>query len=140
MTTAVAVANLALSHLGDDATIVNLDPPEGSAQAEQAALFYPIARDALLEMYPWNFALRRTTLALLDEDPNTQWRYAYALPSNVLAVFAGKLDYPSYGFFDRFMIRLIMRMTHGPTDPKAVIEFTDWQQVEAFGRGVSEMA
>jgi hypothetical protein len=79
---------LALSHLGDDATIVNLDPPEGSAQAEQAALFYPIARDALLEMYPWNFALRRTTLALLDEDPNTQWRYAYALPSNVLAVFA----------------------------------------------------
>ena len=39
MTTAVAVANLALSHLGDDATIVNLDPPEGSAQAEQAALY-----------------------------------------------------------------------------------------------------
>lgn len=88
MTTAVAVANLALSHLGDDATIVNLDPPEGSAQAEQAALFYPIARDALLEMYPWNFALRRTTLALLDEEPNTQWAYAYALPSNVLNVFA----------------------------------------------------
>ena len=88
MTTAVAIANLALSHLGDDATIANLDPPEGSAQAEQAALFYPIARDALLEMYPWNFALRRTTLALLDEDPNTQWRYAYALPSNVLGVFA----------------------------------------------------
>lgn len=88
MTTAVAIANLALSHLGDDATIANLDPPEGSAQAEQAALFYPIARDALLEMYPWNFALRRTTLALLDEQPNTQWAYAYALPSDVLGVFA----------------------------------------------------
>lgn len=88
MTTSVAIANLALSHLGDDATIANLDPPEGSAQAEQAALFYPIARDALLEMYPWNFALRRTALALLDEQPNTQWAYAYALPSNVLGVFA----------------------------------------------------
>jgi len=58
----------------------------------------------------------------------------------LLAVFAGKLDYPRYGVFDRFMIRLIMRMTHGPTDPKAVIEFTDWQQVEAFGRQVSAMA
>ena len=58
----------------------------------------------------------------------------------LLAVFAGRLDYPSYGVFDRFMIRLIMRMTHGPTDPKAVIEFTDWQQVEAFGRQVSAMA
>lgn len=88
MTTSVAIANLALSHLGDDATVVNLDPPEGSAQAEQAALFYPIARDALIEMYPWNFALRRSTLALLDEEPVSQWRYGYALPSNVLGVFA----------------------------------------------------
>jgi menaquinone-dependent protoporphyrinogen oxidase len=50
----------------------------------------------------------------------------------LLEVFAGKLDYPRYRFFDRLMIRLIMLMTHGPTDPKAVIDFTDWQQVEAF--------
>ena len=55
-----------------------------------------------------------------------------------LAVFAGKLDYPRYRPFDRFMIRLIMWMTKGPTDPAAVIEFTDWQQVEAFGRQVCE--
>lgn len=55
------------------------------------------------------------------------------------AVFAGKLDYPSYRFFDRLMIRLIMLVTHGPTDPRAVIEFTDWQQVEAFGRQISPM-
>lgn len=55
------------------------------------------------------------------------------------AVFAGKLDYPRYRFFDRLMIRLIMLITHGPTDPQAAIEFTDWQQVEAFGRRVSEM-
>lgn len=51
-----------------------------------------------------------------------------------LAVFAGKLDYPRYRPFDRFMIRLIMFITKGPTDPTAVIEFTDWGQVEAFGR------
>jgi len=57
-----------------------------------------------------------------------------------LAVFAGKLDYPRYGVFDRFMIRLIMWMTHGPTDPTAVIEFTDWQQVEAFGRRIGTLA
>jgi len=56
-----------------------------------------------------------------------------------LAVFAGKIDYPRYGFFDRLMIRLIMFITKGPTDPKAVVEFTDWQQVEAFGRLISEM-
>jgi menaquinone-dependent protoporphyrinogen oxidase len=56
-----------------------------------------------------------------------------------LAVFAGKIDYPRYSFFDRLMIRLIMFITNGPTDPETVIEFTDWQQVEAFGRRVSEM-
>jgi menaquinone-dependent protoporphyrinogen oxidase len=57
-----------------------------------------------------------------------------------LAVFAGKLDYPKYRFFDRLMIRFIMWMTQGPTDPKAVIEFTDWQQVEAFGRLIGAMS
>ena len=57
----------------------------------------------------------------------------------LLAVFAGKLDYPRYRFFDRLMIRFIMLMTQGPTDPKAVIEFTDWQRVEAFGRQLGEM-
>lgn len=56
-----------------------------------------------------------------------------------LAVFAGKLDYPKYRFFDRLMIRFIMLMTRGPTDPTTIVEFTDWKQVEAFGRRLSEM-
>lgn len=56
-----------------------------------------------------------------------------------LEVFAGKLDYPRYGFFDRLMIRFIMLITDGPTDPKAVIEFTDWKQVELFGRELAAM-
>jgi menaquinone-dependent protoporphyrinogen oxidase len=56
-----------------------------------------------------------------------------------LAVIAGKIDYPSYRPLDRLMIRLIMWMTKGPTDPAAVIEFTDWAQVEAFGRVIAEM-
>jgi menaquinone-dependent protoporphyrinogen oxidase len=56
-----------------------------------------------------------------------------------LAVFAGMLDYPRYDFFDRTMIRFIMWMTKGPTDPTAVIEFTDWQQVEAFGRRIAAL-
>ncbi len=56
-----------------------------------------------------------------------------------LAVFAGRLDYPRYRPFDRLMIRFIMLLTHGPTDPATVAEFTDWQQVEAFGRAIAEM-
>lgn len=56
-----------------------------------------------------------------------------------LEVFAGKLDYPSYGVLDRMMIRLIMLITKGPTDPATVVDFTDWQQVEAFGELLSQM-
>ena len=51
-----------------------------------------------------------------------------------VALFGGRIDYPRYGFFDRNMIRLIMWMTGGPTDPRSVTDFTDWAQVEAFAR------
>jgi len=56
-----------------------------------------------------------------------------------LAVFAGRIDFPSLGFVDKHMIRFIMWMTKGPTDPNAVVEFTDWNKVEEFGRMVAEM-
>ncbi len=57
----------------------------------------------------------------------------------LLGVFAGKLDYPRYRFIDRQMIRFIMLITKGPTDPSVVVEFTDWNEVENFGRRVAEM-
>ena len=56
-----------------------------------------------------------------------------------LAVFAGKIDYPRYSFWDRNIIRLIMWMTKGPTDPTVTIDYTDWKQVEDFARMISEM-
>ena len=54
-------------------------------------------------------------------------------------VFAGKLDYPRYGFVDRTVIRFIMLLTGGPTDPKTIVEFTDWEQVDAFGGVIARM-
>ncbi len=44
------------------------------------------------------------------------------------------LDYQKYPFWDRLMIQLIMWITKGPTNSDAKIEYTDWEQVEAFGR------
>jgi menaquinone-dependent protoporphyrinogen oxidase len=55
-----------------------------------------------------------------------------------LAVFAGKIDYPRYGFWDRLAIRLIMWMTKGPTDPTAVVEFTDWARVDSFAQRIAD--
>jgi len=57
----------------------------------------------------------------------------------VLDVFAGKLDYPRYGLVDRLVIRFIMWITRGPTDPTAVVEFTDWQRVDAFAARIAAM-
>jgi len=56
-----------------------------------------------------------------------------------LAVFAGKIDYPRYGFFDRQIIRFIMWLTDGPTGPRDVMDFTDWVQVDAFAQVIDRM-
>ena len=53
---------------------------------------------------------------------------------NKLGVFAGKIDYPKYGFFDKQMIRLIMFITKGPTDTSQTYEFTDWEKVREFSK------
>ena len=58
---------------------------------------------------------------------------------DIAETFAGMLDYPRYTFFDRTMIRLIMWMTKGPTDPKTVKEYTNWDKVDAFGKRLVEL-
>lgn len=86
MASDVDICNLALAHLGDEANVSSINPPEGSAQAEHCKRFYPIARNALLEAHGWGFATRRKSLAELDvedtDDELTQWGYAYAYPSD----------------------------------------------------------
>jgi hypothetical protein len=87
MASVVDICNLALSHLGDTATVASIDPPEGSAQAEHCARFYPIARDTLLELHPWGFATRRALLAPLSETMD-QWDYVYAVPNLAIKILA----------------------------------------------------
>ena len=64
---------------------------------------------------------------------NISWR------PDMVETFAGMLEYPKYSFFDRTMIRLIMWMTKGPTDPKTVKEYTNWEKVEAFGEKLATL-
>lgn len=83
MASEIDIVNLALSRLGDIASVSSIDPPEGSAQADHAARFYPIARDGLLELADWKFAIRRVDLAVLDTDVHG-WAYSYAKPANCI--------------------------------------------------------
>jgi menaquinone-dependent protoporphyrinogen oxidase len=61
------------------------------------------------------------------------WRPTHA------AVFAGRLDYALYGFWDRQIIRLIMKLTGGPTALDAKVEYTEWEQVEALAERISAL-
>jgi len=61
----------------------------------------------------------------------TNWR-----PKKI-EVFAGKVDYPNYNFFNKLMIRLIMFITKGPTDISHSYEFTDWAKVKKFSKELS---
>ncbi|MDB2534897.1 menaquinone-dependent protoporphyrinogen IX dehydrogenase [Gammaproteobacteria bacterium] len=56
---------------------------------------------------------------------------------SLIGVFAGKIDYPRYGVLDKFMIKLIMWITKGPTDTKNVYEFTNWNDVDSFAKKIS---
>lgn len=87
MASEVEICNLALSHLGDSATVASIDPPEGSSQAEHCARFYPIARDSLLELHDWSFATLRIALAQVA-NAWPEWRYAYARPSDAVKIIA----------------------------------------------------
>lgn len=58
---------------------------------------------------------------------------------DLVDVFAGCLDYSKYGFFDRLMIKAIMKFTNGPTSTKEPIEYTDWERVSSFGEEVTKL-
>lgn len=58
---------------------------------------------------------------------------------DISAVFAGALRYPRYGWLDKMMIRLIMKMTSGETDTSKEVVYTDWQQVTSFAGDIARL-
>ena len=56
-----------------------------------------------------------------------------------LSVFAGKVDYPNYNFFNKIVIRFIMMITKGPTDINNSYEFTNWENVRKFAKELEKL-
>jgi hypothetical protein len=95
MASDVDICNLALGHLGDEANVVSINPPDQSAQANYCSRFYPSSLSTVLDDHAWGFATKTVTLALLANG-NSLWEYCYEAPSdiiNMLAVF----DYSAVG-------------------------------------------
>ncbi len=57
--------------------------------------------------------------------------YARAIP--------GRLDYQRYTWRDRQLIRFIMFLTGGPTDPATSIEYTPWDVVDGIGHKIADL-
>jgi menaquinone-dependent protoporphyrinogen oxidase len=63
----------------------------------------------------------------------------HRLAPAVAVAFAGRLDYRRYGWLDRQIIRFIMLLTRGPTDPDTCIEYTSWPAVDEFADRVADL-
>lgn len=83
MASVVQICNMALSHIGSDARVTSISPPDGSVEAGHCATFYDQARTELLEPGTWSFALKRANLAEVA-NASDAWAYAYAKPSDCL--------------------------------------------------------
>jgi hypothetical protein len=81
MASPVQICNMALSHLGSEARVASISPPDGSVEAGHCATFYDIARTEMLEPGNWAFALKRAHLAEVV-NPSDVWAYAYAKPAD----------------------------------------------------------
>lgn len=83
MPTEVEICNYALAHLG--ATRITSLSDLQSNNARLCNLLYTQKRDEVLRDYPWGFAERTVTLALLSGVTPVKYEYAYSYPSDCLA-------------------------------------------------------
>lgn len=83
MTTEVDICNGALGFLGQG-QITSLT--DGDTKASTCAQRYPVARDSVLQMHPWNFAIKRAQRSADTAAPVYGFANAFSLPADCLQV------------------------------------------------------
>ncbi len=88
-----------------------------------------------------NLTARKPDKATAETNPYLRKLLARSPAKPDLAVaLAGRLDYPRYRWWDRQLIRLIMWLTGGPTDPNTCVVYTSWRAVDDFASRLVELA
>tara|TARA_R110002051_G_scaffold114232_2_gene186804 strand:+ start:154 stop:735 length:582 start_codon:yes stop_codon:yes gene_type:complete len=95
MATEVSICSNALRRLGDDPITSLTDDTE---RARLCNAFYTPARDAVLRLHPWNFAITRAALAQLSAAPAYGFSYQYALPTDPYCLRVLGMEYEDYIF------------------------------------------
>ena len=93
MATKLEIFNMALAKLGVPA-VTSLN--EESKERRFCSTFYDLARDEILEQYPWHCCLMDDTLAPLVDAPEFKWDYQYDFPSDCLKIYSIYPDYIEY--------------------------------------------
>lgn len=81
MARSTEICNLAISHLGVAKEIADVDT-EQSQEATACRRFYDDALKLMFRNFAWGFATKIAALALVEEDPNDEWLFSYAYPTN----------------------------------------------------------
>ncbi len=118
------IVNLALSHIGVGNEVAIFDT-EKSEEANCARRFYKISVERTLRDAAWPFATKIAALALIEEEPNTEWGYSYDYPVDCLAfrrVLSGIR-------LDTRQSKSPYRIAKGPTNKKII--FSDEQDAIA---------
>lgn len=80
------IANMALFHLGiTGAPVADVDN-DRTKEAKAIRRFLSQVREEVLRDHPWAFATRVESLALVEEEPTTEWLYSYRYPDNCLTI------------------------------------------------------
>lgn len=82
----VSICNLALSHIGENPSIVSVSPDEESEEAKACIAFYGIAKLKLLEDHDWSFATKYAKLSQLLMTDTHGYKAGYAVPSDCLRI------------------------------------------------------
>ena len=160
------IAQRIAARLGDKGTTTEISPlsrgapPKIEAHSDANIAVLPVRYGRVLpegQTFLAAYAIREdvpplalAVVNLVARDPsrrtpetNPYLRKALArsgLQPALATAFAGRLNYPIYGFVDKQMIRLIMAMTGGVADGRSDIEYTDWAQVDEFATAVMALA
>lgn len=88
----VDICNSALTLFGE-ATILAIDPPDGTLAATLCAQHYHKCRNAAMRAFPWGFAMKRAALNQLTAAPDWGFKYQYQYPPDCLRIW--KIEHSS---------------------------------------------
>ncbi len=110
----------------------------------EAERFFATCRDALARV-PLVFVSVNLTARKPGKDTAAGNQYLrkfiarHKLKPVLATAIAGRLEYARYRWLDKQIIRFIMKLTGGPTDPRTCVEFTSWDAVDRIAVGIAEL-